>query len=355
MTREGRLFSVARSFRVLRVLRIFRLLVFFQVLKAKMAGKNISLAVAEHMQKVTILKCLIKAHLHVQKEICKFFGTGGRPDTFELVYSVMQSQCTVYEAMIMAMDEEQQLGGQLALEVKNMQVSKDIAERLEAFVCGAHAKGVVNSHEAESILSPMREHVKAWTARLRANHFGWFRKTNFGESEGSSQPDSPHGFRNTLEGEPPSPTGSPRGSPQRQPSPMPQDAWGRQISQGSAKQGNNPVGLSMSSGLQEHSSIYTESLSPLPPEQANSSPGKSSPASSSPKVAENGPKRAWAEEQGSPRVQKPMDTSAHERNGSQTACSSSTGSHDAGARYSIGDLESVTLSEDLRDIDTRYT
>mmetsp|Transcript_28786 Transcript_28786/g.53981 ORF Transcript_28786/g.53981 Transcript_28786/m.53981 type:complete len:1236 (-) Transcript_28786:77-3784(-) len=175
VTREGRLFSVARSFRVLRVLRIFRLLFFFSVLKAKLAGNNINLTIAEHMQKVTILKCVVKAHLIVQKEIAKFFGTAGRPDSFEVVYTIMQSQCTVYEAMMMALEEEQQLGGQLALEVKSVQVSKAMAERLEAFIHHAHEQGMLNASEAESILSPLREHMQAWTNRLRANHFGWHR------------------------------------------------------------------------------------------------------------------------------------------------------------------------------------
>lgn len=172
VTREGRLFSVARSFRVLRVLRIIRLMYFFSVLKAKLAGKNISLAIAEHMQKVTILKCVVKAHIVVQQEITKFFGAQGTPDSFELIYTIMQSQCTVYEAIMMALAEEQQLGGPLALEVKSVQVSKAIAERHQAFVHHAHQQGMLNTSEAESILTPLREHMQAWEARQRANHFG---------------------------------------------------------------------------------------------------------------------------------------------------------------------------------------
>jgi NhaP-type Na+/H+ or K+/H+ antiporter len=173
--RGGFLFRMARVFRVLRVLRVFRLVMLLQVLLAKLKGEDVSMEIAEHMQKVSILKCFIRGHLEAQAELVKFFGNDGQPNSFELARLILQSSCAVYEATSMALDEEQQLGSKMAASVNNVNNSKAVAEKLEHFIEGAYEVGVVSAAEAEEILAPMREHLKAWHARLRRDHFGMMR------------------------------------------------------------------------------------------------------------------------------------------------------------------------------------
>jgi len=104
----------------------------------------------------------------------------GKPDSFELCRILIQSQTSVFQAIGMALDEEQQLGGTIAITVNNVKNTKAVAERLEHFIEEAYEQGVVTTHEAESILAPVREHMKAWTARLRNNHFGMMRRLSLG-------------------------------------------------------------------------------------------------------------------------------------------------------------------------------
>jgi hypothetical protein len=172
LSRKGVLFRFARVFRLLRVLRLFRLVVLFQVLRAKMLGRMLSVTIAEHMQKVTILKCFIRCHLLTQVELLRYFGLNNKPDSFELARCIMQSQTAVYQAATIALEEEQQLGGPLALSVNNVKNTEAVAEHLEKFIEEAYAQGVVSTHEAESLLVPIREHMKIWQSRLRNNHFG---------------------------------------------------------------------------------------------------------------------------------------------------------------------------------------
>merc|ERR1719240_573841 len=89
----------------------------------------------------------------------------------------MQSQCAVYEAIAMCCEEERRLGGEMANRVNNVKNSKAAAEQLEKFIEEAYERGVVSTAEATEILEPIREHMKAWQARLRKDHLGLMRQS----------------------------------------------------------------------------------------------------------------------------------------------------------------------------------
>lgn len=160
---EAQLVRAAQIFRMMRIARLFRLLRFWQVVKAKVLRTHVYLEVAEHMQKTAILTSFIKAHIQSMELMVKYFGRRGEVDTVEVARCILQSQVEVYKSMLMLCSQRR------ALDVKDRRIleaakiaqdSKVLAEELEAFVLEAHAGGVINHHEAESILVPIHEHVK---------------------------------------------------------------------------------------------------------------------------------------------------------------------------------------------------
>lgn len=157
---EARLVRIAQIFRMMRIVRLFRLVKFWRIVKSKLFGSHISAEVAEHMQKTTILAAFIRAHIASQQALVKYFGRGGTIDTVEMARTILQSQISVYKAMLMEIDQKQQLDERILSEVKIATEARQIAEELEEFIVDAHSCGVISSNEAEGILHPIHHHVK---------------------------------------------------------------------------------------------------------------------------------------------------------------------------------------------------
>mmetsp|Transcript_126735 Transcript_126735/g.224511 ORF Transcript_126735/g.224511 Transcript_126735/m.224511 type:complete len:882 (+) Transcript_126735:114-2759(+) len=172
---EGRLVRLARVFRVMRLMRLFRLVGFFRLLKAKLTHMEFSKHVAEQMQILTILTCFIKAHMKSQKEILHYFGNGMKIDLPELARCVLESQVETYRALSLAVDCVQKLDEGMLLEVNNQKKSKALAEELEHLVQHAHLHHVITAQEAESVLDPVREHLRHMQSRIWEMHFGYVR------------------------------------------------------------------------------------------------------------------------------------------------------------------------------------
>merc|ERR1712113_1128484 len=97
----ARIIRISRVFRVMRLLRLFRLFRFFEVLKAKLKHQELSEALGEHMQKMTLLTTFIHSHLHAEGAMIKFFGLPKANYGGDLVHCLLQSQVAVYKAIVL--------------------------------------------------------------------------------------------------------------------------------------------------------------------------------------------------------------------------------------------------------------
>lgn len=156
---EAQLVRIAQVFRIMRIIRLFRLIRFFRVLKAKFSRSDISLEVAEHMQKSTILACFVRAHIASQKLLVKYFGRDKRVDTVELARCILQSQLSCYKAMVLEIEQKQQLDPRILRAVAIAKEAKEISMQLEGFIVDAHESGVLSSTEAHLILHPIHASV----------------------------------------------------------------------------------------------------------------------------------------------------------------------------------------------------
>jgi len=190
---DGRVVRVARVFRVLRLIRLLRLWRYWSVLKARLTHKEESLQIREHMQKICILQCFVRAHSASQKELVQYFGTHDQVDNVEVARCILQSQCSVYKAVSMAVAEEQNLEPKLLHEVNQVRESKFIAEELEGFVLDAHHGGVINAREAESILRPLHDHMKKCMKQIQqtVNELRRLEEHSMGEETSMATYDNP--------------------------------------------------------------------------------------------------------------------------------------------------------------------
>jgi len=175
---EGRLLSMARVFRVLRVVRVIRLLKFWQVLKARMKNKELSLQVAERIQRLSILLSFIRAHVASQRDIIRYFGKEALPEVVEIGYTLLQSQIAVYKSVLLAVREQQELDSAMLREVNEMQMRKKVAEDLQRFVTRAHHGNIITAREADSMIRPLKEQIKTCQNRIRESHFGYVKRSD---------------------------------------------------------------------------------------------------------------------------------------------------------------------------------
>jgi len=161
MSQEARVFRVNRVFRVLRIIRIFRLVNFGRVLWAMIMKKKYSLELSEQLQSLTVLKSFIKAHLHAQEKMLEYFGSDeGKPTLGEVAMALVMSQAQVYRAMYLAGKELEVVDPRI---IRNVNLQRSVfksAEELSGFVLQAHEDGVISSRMAETILHPIRDHMR---------------------------------------------------------------------------------------------------------------------------------------------------------------------------------------------------
>jgi len=113
--------------------------------------------------------------MHSQRQILLYFGTDKQVDISELARCIIESQVQTYKAMSLAVDSVDKLNQQMLREVNCHKRSKQLAEQLDHLVHHAHKHGVITSREAESVLHPVRVHLKSMQARIREMHFGYIR------------------------------------------------------------------------------------------------------------------------------------------------------------------------------------
>jgi len=190
--RRSGILRIARVFRVFRVMRICRLGWFWQVVKARMMSKELSLEVAERVQKITILTAFVKAHALSQEKTQAYFGTTSLHDVVELAHTVLQSQVSCFRALLLAVRVQSQLDEDMLREVNEMRLRKKVAEDLQGFVVDAHHAGIITAKEADGMLHPLKEMISVCNSKIRDSHFGFvstfpkraaFSSNDDGESE----------------------------------------------------------------------------------------------------------------------------------------------------------------------------
>jgi len=172
VSNEARLIRIARVFRVMRVLRIFRLVKYIRILKAKLARKDFSLELAERLESIMILTCFVRAHVAAQEGLARFFGRDGQICTAEEASVIFESQTSVYRALKMVIREVDMVDRAILNGMHILHESKTVAEELSAFVLSAHSSGVISAREAESILHPLRDHMRDFAQKLKESHMG---------------------------------------------------------------------------------------------------------------------------------------------------------------------------------------
>lgn len=169
---ESRLVRLARVFRVLRVLRLFQMVKLWQVMKARFLNKEVSVEVAEHVQKISVLLCFIRAHVRSQQKVISYFGENCQSEVVEIAHSILQSQVLTYKALLLAVQEQERLDRAMLREVNEMKLRRQVAEDFRTFVEHAHEGGIITANEAESMFHPMKEQIKLANTKIRESHFG---------------------------------------------------------------------------------------------------------------------------------------------------------------------------------------
>jgi len=195
---ESRLMKFARVFRALRLMRLVRLIRVFQHLSAKFQSMDYSPEVAEHMQKIAVLKCFVKAHISSQWEMIRFFGYEDQVDQAELARCLLQSQVSVFRAVCMAVDQENDLDRRLLRGLENFRDTNSVAEELTQFVMDAHRGGIITQREAQSILHPLKDLIRICTSRIHQTHLGYTDKRRQDGSNGSIKPTSPKAIKHAT-------------------------------------------------------------------------------------------------------------------------------------------------------------
>lgn len=184
---EARIVRLARVFRVFRLLRLFRLVRLFMILKAKLNREEVSFECAEHMQKMTMLMSLARAHLMAQKEFMIFFcGLEEQITCVEVARCLLQSQAFVYMAMFLSVRQMRGLDRHMLQQVNNCRESKELTEELEHFVMAGYNSGVLGGKEADAILTPLRHHIRHCMTTLKDSLEGR-RKSNLDLPDGEDE------------------------------------------------------------------------------------------------------------------------------------------------------------------------
>jgi hypothetical protein len=165
-TGQARLVNVAKIFRMLRIIRLFRLMRFWAIIKAKWTQQHVDFHVAERMTKAAICSCFVRAHIHAQKMVVKYFGRDGNVDTVEVARCVLQSQTFCYRAMLLEIKQKELLKPCLLTEVCVARQCKTIVEEFEDFVVDAHNYGVLSNKEAETIIHVLNDSISDFVTYL---------------------------------------------------------------------------------------------------------------------------------------------------------------------------------------------
>jgi len=158
--------KVLQVFKLSRILRLYRLTRFWKILHTRMFNRDIDLDMAEHMQKCTMLSSFIKAHIASQELLVKYFGRDGKVDSVELARCILQSQLSVYKAMLMDIDEKDNVESHILGACRIATECKVLVGELETFVMDAHTRGVITRSDAESIIHHMHHRIEIFTKTL---------------------------------------------------------------------------------------------------------------------------------------------------------------------------------------------
>jgi len=172
VSNEARIFRFNRLFRVLRVLRLFRLFKFSKILMAKLSSNPVSFTLAEHLKTITICRAFVRAHLHSQQELLKFFGTDGQPSCVECTRCLLESQEEVYKACAIAAAEADQVDPKTLDAMVMLRENIATTGKLSSFVLEAHEKGVISGREAETITHALDDHIREFCLEMKRTASG---------------------------------------------------------------------------------------------------------------------------------------------------------------------------------------
>merc|ERR1712000_392392 len=120
-----------------------------------------------------LLTAYVRSHIYAQQDMVRYFCIHQAIDTVEIARVILQSQLSVYRAIMLAAqlsNQESEVYNELLKEVKYVRESKAIAEELEQFIVDAHKGGIISVREAESILHPLHDHMKKCAKQIRASY-----------------------------------------------------------------------------------------------------------------------------------------------------------------------------------------
>lgn len=169
---EARLLRMNRVFRVLRIIRIFRLAKFIRILRARLAHKDLSLELAEHLQTITVLRAFVRAHAKSQVALLNFIGTDGGLRSVEEARCIVESQTQIYKAITLAANEAKTVSPEILSGMALLRSNINATAELTNFVLTANKAGVINSREAECVLHPLEDHMRLFYKRLQASQEG---------------------------------------------------------------------------------------------------------------------------------------------------------------------------------------
>jgi len=169
---ETRMIRVAQIFRMMRIVRVFRVYRLWKLIGQKLTNKSTVDELAETMMKTQILKCFVRAHMRSQEKLVRYFGYHGKVDRPEVARILLQSEVSVYKAIVLCEKQKATLDELLVREVRAAEISKATTMVCEEFILSAHHNGVLNSVEADSMLEPLHHYLGKVVRELRDYHSG---------------------------------------------------------------------------------------------------------------------------------------------------------------------------------------
>jgi len=188
MSSEARLLRVNRVFRVLRIIRIFRLAKFIKILKARLSKKDINLELAEQLQTITVLRAFVRAHATSQESLLNYIGCNGGIRSCEEARCILESQTEIYRAIAFAATEAKEVAKSRLRGMSLLRSNIVATSELTDFVLTANKAGVINAREAECILHPLEDHMRAFYKRLQDSQSGFEAECEQAGAAGSPQP-----------------------------------------------------------------------------------------------------------------------------------------------------------------------
>eukprot|EP00929_Paragymnodinium_shiwhaense_P123099 TRINITY_DN9657_c0_g2_i1.p1 TRINITY_DN9657_c0_g2~~TRINITY_DN9657_c0_g2_i1.p1 ORF type:complete len:1181 (+),score=264.47 TRINITY_DN9657_c0_g2_i1:100-3642(+) len=172
----GEAAQTAKINRTLKTLRLGRMLKFCRLVESAWRhrrGKDTTEDMCATMGSINLFEALIHAHVEAQSALVKYLCRDNTPDTSEIAQVLLQSQATVYKALVLVDYEKEQLTDEYIIEdLSNHLASYQVAMELEHFLMETHTNGVISGSEAHTLMHPIHHGMALLQNNIKGMRLG---------------------------------------------------------------------------------------------------------------------------------------------------------------------------------------